>query len=204
MLRRILFSRIWSSAQDHAVLVLLLNLVVFFIFTWPRWSGGNDLYHRCTSFEEASPGAKPLNIFTWFIGAGGYGDIISHMFETWYDVIMSDMSNRMSYASCAHHIMPRRWFRQIPHRICWRHLMMTSCRMCAFMIGCLEHIRYDVCYIDISDTEHMRYVESGMPYASCAHHIMSRIWFRQIPHRTADSATIHVSRLFACRISSLL
>jgi len=29
MFRRILFSRIWSSAQDHAVLILLLNLVVF-------------------------------------------------------------------------------------------------------------------------------------------------------------------------------
>jgi len=29
--RRFLFSRIWSSAQDHAVLVLLLNLFVFFI-----------------------------------------------------------------------------------------------------------------------------------------------------------------------------
>ena len=29
MFRRFLFSRIWSSAQDHAVLVLLLNLLVF-------------------------------------------------------------------------------------------------------------------------------------------------------------------------------
>ena len=66
-----LFSSIWSSAQDHAVLVLLLNLVGFFIFTWPPWSGGNVLYHSCTSFEGASRGGQPLNIFTWFIGAGG-------------------------------------------------------------------------------------------------------------------------------------
>jgi len=29
MFRRFLFSRIWSSAQDHMVLVLLLNLLVF-------------------------------------------------------------------------------------------------------------------------------------------------------------------------------
>jgi len=37
----------------------------------PRWSGGNDLYHSCTSLEGASRGAQPLNVFTWFIGAGG-------------------------------------------------------------------------------------------------------------------------------------
>jgi len=71
MFWRFLFSRIWSSSQDHAVLVLLLNLVGFFISTWPRWSGGNVLYHSCTSFEGASRGGQPLNIFTWFIGAGG-------------------------------------------------------------------------------------------------------------------------------------
>jgi len=69
--RRFLISRIWSSAQDHAVLVFLLNLVAFFISTWPRWSGGNVLYHSCTSFKGASRGGQPLNIFTWFIGAGG-------------------------------------------------------------------------------------------------------------------------------------
>ena len=71
MFRRFLFSRIWSSAQDHAVLVLLLNLEGSFISSWPRWSGGNVLYYSCTSFEGASPGGQTLNIFTWFIGAGG-------------------------------------------------------------------------------------------------------------------------------------
>jgi len=71
MFRRFLFFRIWSSAQDHSVLVLLLNLVGFFISAWPRWSRGNVLYHSCTSFEGASLGGQPLNIFTWFIGAGG-------------------------------------------------------------------------------------------------------------------------------------
>ena len=75
MFRRFWFSRIWSSAQDHAVLVLLLNLVGFFISTWPRWSGGNVLYHSCTSFEGASRGGQPLNIFTWFIVAGGWWHI---------------------------------------------------------------------------------------------------------------------------------
>ena len=71
MFRRFLFSRIWSSARDHALLFLLLNLVGFFVSTRPRWSCGNDLYHSCTSFEEASRGGQPLNIFTWFIGVGG-------------------------------------------------------------------------------------------------------------------------------------
>ena len=66
-----LFSRIWSSAQDHAVLVSILNLVGFFISIWPRWSVGNVLYHSCTSFEGAVWEGQPLNIFTSFIGAGG-------------------------------------------------------------------------------------------------------------------------------------
>jgi len=50
MFRRFLFSRIWSSTQDHAVLIIRLNLVGFFISTWPRWSRGHALYHSCTSF----------------------------------------------------------------------------------------------------------------------------------------------------------
>jgi len=66
-----LFVRIWSSAQHHAVLVLLLNLVRFFISTWPSWSVENVLYHSCTSSEGASRRGQPLNVFTWFIGAGG-------------------------------------------------------------------------------------------------------------------------------------
>ena len=55
----------------HPVLFLLLKLVGFFISTRPRKSGENDLYHSCTSFEGASRGRQPLNIFTRFIGAGG-------------------------------------------------------------------------------------------------------------------------------------
>jgi len=67
----ILFSRIWSSAQDHAVLVLLLNLIGFFISTRSIWSGGDVLYHTCTSSEGASRRGQPLSIFKWFIGVGG-------------------------------------------------------------------------------------------------------------------------------------
>ena len=60
--RRFWFSRIWSSTQDHALLVKLLNLVGFFISTWQNLSGGNDLYWRCTSFEKAFRRGRPLNI----------------------------------------------------------------------------------------------------------------------------------------------
>ena len=75
MFRRFLFSRIWSSggsAQDHAVLVLLLNLVVFFMST--DYAGQLEifLYHNCTSLEGASRGGEPLNILTWFIVAAGF------------------------------------------------------------------------------------------------------------------------------------
>jgi len=55
------------------LLVVLLNLVGFFISTRPSWSGGNFLYHSCTSFEGASRRGQPLNIFAGFIGAGGKG-----------------------------------------------------------------------------------------------------------------------------------
>jgi len=68
MFRRFLFSRIWSSAQDHALLVLLLNLVGFFMSRWQNLPVGNDLYWRCTSFEKAGPALK---YFTWLIGTGG-------------------------------------------------------------------------------------------------------------------------------------
>ena len=84
-----LFSRIWSSAQDHAVLVLLLNLFGGFISTRPHWSGGNILYHSCTSFEEAFRRGQPLSIFTWFIGAGGIPFICIdiHAYMYWYSCI---------------------------------------------------------------------------------------------------------------------
>ena len=62
MFWRFLFSRIWSSAQDHALLVLLLNLVGFFISTWQNLSAGNDFYWRCTSFGKAFRRGRPLNI----------------------------------------------------------------------------------------------------------------------------------------------
>jgi len=84
MFRRFLSSRIWFSAQDHAVLVLLLNLVVFFISTWPCWSVGNVLYHSCTSFEGASWDGQPLNIFTWFIGAGEIDSRVTYLTNLGY------------------------------------------------------------------------------------------------------------------------
>ena len=83
MFRRFLFSKIWSSAQDHALLDVLLNLVGLFISARPRWSCGNDLYHSCTSFEGASRGGQSLNIFTWFIGANGIG-LEAYSMPSWW------------------------------------------------------------------------------------------------------------------------
>jgi len=60
---QILFGRFYSSESDppqgHVVLVLLLNLVGFFISTRPKWSGGNVVYHWGTSSEGASRGDQP-------------------------------------------------------------------------------------------------------------------------------------------------
>jgi len=64
-------TKIWSSAQDHALIHLLLNTVGFFISVRRNLPYRNDLYSSCTSFQGASSRGKPLNIFTWFIGSGG-------------------------------------------------------------------------------------------------------------------------------------
>ena len=69
---RDLFSRIWSSAQDHAILVVLLNLVGCFISVRPKRAGGNVLHLWGTSFEVACRGDQPLNILAWFIGLDGH------------------------------------------------------------------------------------------------------------------------------------
>jgi len=47
-------SRIWSSAQDCAILFLFLNMVEWLISTWSIWSGGNILYQSCTSSQRAN------------------------------------------------------------------------------------------------------------------------------------------------------
>ena len=39
--------------------------------TWPIWSRVNVLYEPCTSSQKAHRRGRPLNIFAWFIGAGG-------------------------------------------------------------------------------------------------------------------------------------
>ena len=105
MFRRFLFSKIWSSAQNHPVLVLLLNLVRIFISIRPLWSGGNVLYHSCTSFEVASRGGQPLNIFTWFIGAGGVTQLRIRLWNTPHDSFV--------WHTC--------WF------ICVTHLLIRYC-----------------------------------------------------------------------------
>ena len=60
--RIFLFSRIWSSAQDHAQLVILLNLVGFLFKSDRICQNWNDLYWRCTSFEKAFRRGRPFNI----------------------------------------------------------------------------------------------------------------------------------------------
>ena len=61
--------QIWFSAQDHAVLLLLLNIVGFFICARQKSVRWKLLYQRGTSSQEASLG-QPLNILAWFIGTG--------------------------------------------------------------------------------------------------------------------------------------
>jgi len=78
MFRKFLFSRIWSSAQDYAVLGLLLNPVVFWISTWQNLSGGNVRWKwfvlAVFQFWKGISAVPALQYFTWFIGAGGLYD----------------------------------------------------------------------------------------------------------------------------------
>ena len=89
----VLFSRIWFSAQYHIVLVLLLNLVGFFIFTPPKWSGGNVLYHWGTSFEGASRGDQPFNIIAWFMGPGGGNETLKEFWAVTRNVTRNFLFN---------------------------------------------------------------------------------------------------------------
>jgi len=63
--------KIWFSAQDDAVLVLLFNMVECFISAWPKWSDGNDLSQSGTSSRRVDHWGWPFNIFNWFRGSGG-------------------------------------------------------------------------------------------------------------------------------------
>jgi len=61
----ILRTRPWGNA--------FINQHSWLVHFWQAENlhSGNDLYRSCTSIEGASWRGQPLNIFTWFIGAGG-------------------------------------------------------------------------------------------------------------------------------------
>ena len=59
---RIRWSKIWSSAQYYAVLVLLLNMVESFISARSYWSDGNNLYQFGTSSQTANRWGWPIKI----------------------------------------------------------------------------------------------------------------------------------------------
>jgi len=76
MFRRFLFSRIWSSAQDHAVLALLLNLFslsICWFFHFHLTESVSWKWFVLAVYQQkiASRRGRTLIIFTWFIGAGG-------------------------------------------------------------------------------------------------------------------------------------
>jgi len=55
-------------------------LAIYLVFSFPYDHAGQMqmfLYHSCTSFKGGSPGGQPLNIFTWYIGAGRWATWIS-------------------------------------------------------------------------------------------------------------------------------
>jgi len=93
MFRRFLFSRIWSSTQDHAVLVLLLSLVGFFISTWQKSVRRKWFVLAVYQFRKGISAGLALQYFTWFIGAGGFHvcDIAKNIRVTWR-IHMCDMT----------------------------------------------------------------------------------------------------------------
>jgi len=76
--------RIWSSAQDYAVLGLLLNLVVFWISAWQKSVRRKWFVLAVYQFWKGISAGPAHKYFTWFIGAGGHSR--TH-FWMWYDSV---------------------------------------------------------------------------------------------------------------------
>ena len=84
MFRRFSFSRIWSSAQDYAVLGFLPNPVVFLISAWQKSVRRKWFVLAVYQVWKGISAGPALKYFTWFIGAGG-GQFMAHSHEahTW-------------------------------------------------------------------------------------------------------------------------
>jgi len=67
----IIFSRIWSSAQDYAVRCLLLNPVVILTSTWQKSVRRKLFVLAVYQFWKYNSAGPALQYFTWFTGAGG-------------------------------------------------------------------------------------------------------------------------------------
>ena len=65
-----LFSRNWSSAQDYAVLGLLLNPVEFLISAWQKSVRRTWFVLAVYQVWKGISAVLVLKHFTWFIGAG--------------------------------------------------------------------------------------------------------------------------------------
>jgi len=78
----ILFSRIWSSAKDYAVLGVLLKTVVFLISAWQKSVRRKWFVLAVYQVWKGISVGPALKYFTWFIGAGGMIGI--HDSYTWF------------------------------------------------------------------------------------------------------------------------
>jgi len=83
----ILFSGIWYSAQNFAVLGLFLNPVVCWISAWQKFVRRKWLELAVYQFSKGISAGLALKYLTWLIGAGGmaYGGVshVTHMNESW-------------------------------------------------------------------------------------------------------------------------
>ena len=77
----ILFPRIWSSAQDCAVLCCLLNPVVFLISAWQKSVRRNWFVLVVYQVWKGISAGPALKYFTWFIVAGEHThDIYAYVY----------------------------------------------------------------------------------------------------------------------------
>jgi len=98
---------------------LFVNIVELLISTRPKWSGGNILYQLGTSSQRANRRGWPLNIFTWFIGAGG-------------TVIRSGVSGFFSHPH-THRAMTLTLY--LSHSLIQTHTLFVSLRLRLFLWG---------------------------------------------------------------------
>ena len=145
----ILFSRIWSSAQDYALRCLLLNPVVLLISAWQKSVRRKWCVLAVYQFWKGISAGPALKYFTWFIGAGGLVCVYDITFSHTRTINTCILSSIQSELKCIA-ILLRGEYTSLPqpkpprHRICFRCHNHCHHQFCCFGSAAFEAFRFIV------------------------------------------------------------